>query len=210
MVRRVRLLEDLLLLSASLGSHGAGETQPSNAPRSATTTDSSDGDDYGGGSVAALRRQLASANEELRSLPPRPMAGVGVSRAPAPPEASASNGVGGSGGGRSSGVSSGREISRIKPSPPERVIFSMERGRGRKNRAGGVEKELSQAARVSTEAFFCAWAERFGALVVPLGEEGGQGVGAEDAEGRRKDDRWKTSGRVCKGRLGLSPRGNRH
>lgn len=65
-------------------------------------------------------------------------------------------------------------------------------------REGGVEEEgLRAAAEESTEAFFVAWAERFGHLIVSLGlggEQGGDGEGGGVAAGGgggggRKDDR---------------------
>lgn len=66
-------------------------------------------------------------------------------------------------------------------------------------REGGVEEEgLRAAAEESTDAFFTAWAEKFGRLFVPLGkgsEQGGGGEGDGGADGggggggARKDDR---------------------
>ncbi len=66
---------------------------------------------------------------------------------------------------------------------------------------GGVAEEALQAAAgVSTEAFFEAWAERFGTIVVPL-SAGGKGERDEEGDGgggrgaARKDDRLVKSAR---------------
>lgn len=139
--RRVRLLEDLLLLTASLGDDGEdGGAEATTSPHQARAGPLSSVTDY--------KRELARALQQTNTA-------------------------------------SAAAASRPPPAPAGALLSSD---------ACDAAQALQAAARVSTEAFFGEWAERFGTLLVPLGggseggEEGQKGGGGGEGGGR-KDDR---------------------
>ena len=162
--RRVRLLEDLLLLSASLGEKDGDGAAAQTGAAAAAAAAPHPGGTGPQSSVAELRRELAIALKAIDATTSTTSTTKSHFE-----DSTAAGGGGGGGGGQ--------------------VIFFRE--------GGATAEGLRAASGVSTEAFFEAWAERFGTLVVPLAA-GGDGVGDKGGGGDggggrgaapRKDDR---------------------
>lgn len=215
-VRRVRLIEDLILLSLSLGDnedvdrskrHRPAENALNNRGGNYDVDDRCKSIPAGLSSVlptalsavkptgplstlAALRRELADAREQL---PPNPASFTG----PANRHADSSNNT-------ATHVSSSRnsptatttdDLETSMASVVTAPAVGRPKARGVSLTDGSIaEKVLQGAAGVSVDVFFSTWAERFGTLLVSLGGgRRGEGEGDRCARsgrgGSKKDDR---------------------
>lgn len=183
-IRRIRLIEDLMLLTLSVGKEkeekeeeGRGQQrtdfdEPNNKIRLLSQAPPPAAGPLS--SLEGLRRELAVARSKM--LP--------------------HNG-GGDGGGGAYGASSINTTSLHQPSTTSPALGSSEASRRDSLTEGGAaEQELRAAAGLSAEMFFVTWAKRFGRLLVPLGGhdghgdgEGGQQQGGGGGGGSKKDDR---------------------